>query len=184
MINLQISDTWRIQLTIAINFISSKDVDEDRVIHSKSDNIEFIPYNNVSEVVNELFESLLSRYQIGLETSMRESDFIFVLAELLHYKSHKINFNREGSHIDSPDWIKKKKATINPKNEDHKFFQCGVTVALNHEEIKKDPKRISKLKPFIQKHDWNGTKYPLKMFIRANILILNGITRSFISMEN
>ena len=38
----------------------------------------FIPYdNNANEVVNELFESLLSRCQIDLETSMRGSTFIF-----------------------------------------------------------------------------------------------------------
>ena len=103
MINLQISDTWKIQLTIAINFISSKDVDEDRVIHSKSDNIEFIPYNNVSEIVNELFESLLSRYQIGLETSVRGSDFIFDSVQLFYHKCHKVNFKCGGSHIESPD---------------------------------------------------------------------------------
>ena len=35
--NLKKSDTWKIQSTIAINFISSKDNDEERVMHSKSD---------------------------------------------------------------------------------------------------------------------------------------------------
>ena len=43
IISLQKSDTLKIQLTIAINFISSKDVDEERVMHSKSNNIEFMP---------------------------------------------------------------------------------------------------------------------------------------------
>ena len=61
IIDLQKSDTWKIQLTIAINFISPKDVDEDRVMYPKSDNIEFVSYDNANEVVNELFESLLSR---------------------------------------------------------------------------------------------------------------------------
>ena len=61
IIDLQKSDTWKIQLTIAINFISSKDVDEDRVMLSKRDNIEFVSFDNANEVVNELFESLLSR---------------------------------------------------------------------------------------------------------------------------
>ena len=37
--DLKQSDTWKIQLTITINFISSKgDSDEDHVMHSKSDN--------------------------------------------------------------------------------------------------------------------------------------------------
>ena len=36
---------------------------------SKSDNIEFMSYDNANEVVNELFTSLFSRYVTGLETS-------------------------------------------------------------------------------------------------------------------
>ena len=36
--NLKKFDTWKIQLTIAINFISSKDNDKERVMHSKNDN--------------------------------------------------------------------------------------------------------------------------------------------------
>ena len=72
-------------------------------MHSKSDNVEFISYDNANEVANELFKSLLSRYQIGLETSIRGSDFIFGLVQLLSYKCHKIKFKRGSSYIDSPD---------------------------------------------------------------------------------
>ena len=39
IIDLQISDTWKIRLTIAINFISSIDVEKEHVMHSRSDNI-------------------------------------------------------------------------------------------------------------------------------------------------
>ena len=45
-------------------------------MYSTSDNIKFTTYNNVNEVVSELFESLRSKYQKNLETSMRRSDFI------------------------------------------------------------------------------------------------------------
>ena len=38
-------------------------------------------------------------------------DFIFDLVQLMYYKCHKANFRRSSSYIDSPDWIKKKKAT-------------------------------------------------------------------------
>ena len=44
------------------------------------------------EVIKEPFQSLFSRYQIGLETSKRGSDFIFDHVQLLHYKCHKTNF--------------------------------------------------------------------------------------------
>ena len=56
-----------------------------------------------------LSESLLSWYKIGLETSMRGSDFIFDSVQLLDYKYHKINFKCGWSYIDSPDWIKGEK---------------------------------------------------------------------------
>ena len=45
IINLQKSDSWKIQLTIAINFISSKNNDEEQVMHLKSDNIEVMIYD-------------------------------------------------------------------------------------------------------------------------------------------
>ena len=39
IINLKKTGTRKIQLAIAINFVSSKDVDEESVIHSKSSKI-------------------------------------------------------------------------------------------------------------------------------------------------
>ena len=44
-----------------------KDTEDKRAIHSTSDNAKFTPYDDANEVVNELFESLLSRYQDNLE---------------------------------------------------------------------------------------------------------------------
>ena len=97
-------------------------------MHSTSGNIKFTSYNDANEVVNEVFESLRSRYQGNLETSMRGSDFIFDSVQLMYYKCHKVNFRRGDSYIDSPDWIKKKKATINPQNTDNTCFQYATTV--------------------------------------------------------
>ena len=58
IINLQKSGTWKVQLTIAINFISSKDADEEQVMHLESNNIELMTYGNANNIVDELFESL------------------------------------------------------------------------------------------------------------------------------
>ena len=104
--NLKKSGTWNIQLTIAINFTSSKENNEDRVIHSKSDNKEIMINDKADDKVTEkLFKSLLNRYQNNLEISMEGSDFVFDYVHLLYYKCHKINPNRGGSYIDSSDWI-------------------------------------------------------------------------------
>ena len=98
-------------------------------------------YDNANEVIKEIFESLLSRYQIGLEKSMKENEFIFDSIQLLCYKYSKINFKHGGSYIESPNWIKNKKTTINLKNNDDRCFQYAKTIALNFDEIKKDPQR-------------------------------------------
>ena len=56
MISYKKSDTQKIQLTIAINFISSKDIGKERVMHSKSDNIEIM----INEKVDEVITSIIS----------------------------------------------------------------------------------------------------------------------------
>ena len=62
--------------------------------------------DKADEVIEEPFPSLLSKYQTGLEKSMKGSDFLFDCVHLLHYKYYEINFECNGSYIDSPDWIK------------------------------------------------------------------------------
>ena len=89
---------------------------------------------------------------------MRGSEFVFDYVQLLYYKYHKVNLNRGGSYIDSPNWIKK---TINPINKKcNKCFQYAATIVLNYKEIKKDPQRITKIKLFINKYSWEGINYP------------------------
>ena len=53
--------------------ISFKDTNEERIMHSKSDNIEIMISDKADEVIEEHFQSLLSRNQVGLETSMKGS---------------------------------------------------------------------------------------------------------------
>ena len=89
--------------------------------------------NERDEIIDELFESLLQRYQEGLEESVKGSEFVFDSIDLLYYKLHKISLNRGGSYIDSTEWLKNKNATINPKNNDGKYFQFAITEALNDE---------------------------------------------------
>ena len=105
--------------------------------------------DKADEVIKQLFDSNENRYQNKLE-SMKGSDFVFDYVQLLYYKFHKINPN-QGPYIDCADWIKNKKATINPiDKKDNKCFQ--YTVALNDEEIKKDPQGITNIKPFLNEY--------------------------------
>ena len=79
--------------------------------------------NETDEIINELFESLLQNYQKNLEEPMRGSEFVPDSIDLLYYHLQKVSLKRGGSYVDSPEWLKNKKATINPKNNDDNCFQ-------------------------------------------------------------
>ena len=133
MNNLKTADTWKIQLTITYIFISSIDNYEEGVMRSKSDKIEIMINDEAADVINFFFELLKKRYQNNLE-SIKGSEFGLDYAQLLYYKCHKINTNCCGLYINSPDWIKIKKATISPINKNYNnWFQYAVTVMLNRE---------------------------------------------------
>ena len=152
---------WKIQLTMAINFISSKDSDETRTMHTKSNNVEIMIGSETKEIIMNLFRSFLQKYQEGLEESMRGSEFVYDSVDILYYNLNKVSLSRGGSYIDSPKWIKNKRATINPQNKkDDRCFQYAVTVALNHEQVKDHPERISKIKPFIDQYNWKKIDFP------------------------
>ena len=103
--DLKESDAWEIGLTITIHFISPKgDNDEERVMHSKSDNVEIMINGEADEIIEKLFNLLKADIKI------------FYNIHLLCNKCHKINLWCGQSYIDSPYWIKNKKATINPIN--------------------------------------------------------------------
>ena len=89
------------------------------------------------------------------------SGYSFDSVEMLGIHFHKIEVKRGSSYIESPEWLKNKVATINPKNtKDNRCFLYAITIALNHEEIGKDPQRISKLIPHIHKYNWDGIDFP------------------------
>ena len=151
---------WKILLIMNINFISSKDFNDTRDMHSKSDNVEIMMGVDTNEMIKNLFHSLLKRYKKGLQESMKENDFVFDYVESLHYIFHKIDLKRSGSYIEAPDWIKSKKTTINVENDDDKCFQYSVTVALNYDKIKKHHQRVNKVKKYVEQYDWNEINSP------------------------
>ena len=86
---------------------------------------------------------------------MKGSEFIFDRVNLLHYQLQKTSLKRtRSSSIVPPEWLENKKATVNPKSNDDNCFQNALTIALNYQSIKKDPQRISKIKPFINQYNW------------------------------
>ena len=149
---------WIIQLTAEINFSSLKpDSNETRTMYTKSDNIEIMIGSDTNEVIEDLFKSLLQRYQENLEEKMRGSEFGFDGVNALYYDLNKTSLNEEDDTKISERWLEEKQATINPQNN---CFQYALTVALNYEKINNNRHRISKIKPFIDQYNWNEINFP------------------------
>ena len=131
---------WKVQLIAEISFISLKPgSNETRIMHTRSDNEEFMNGSDTDEIIKGILESFLQKYEENLQGKMKGSDSELDGVSFLYYDFNKISINRNGSYIDSPKWLKDKKSTINPINNDYNCFQYVVTLALNLDKIRKKP---------------------------------------------
>ena len=105
----------KIQISMHVNFISSKDTGETCTIYVWSDNVSIMQGSDTDDIIRELFRSFLHNYQEELKI-IKGSDFVFESVELMDYKLHRVRLRRGGSYTKSPEWLLHKGATINPKN--------------------------------------------------------------------
>ena len=100
---------WKVQLTIEVNFISLKPgSDETRIMYTRSDNVEIMFGDDNDDIIEQLFESLLQKYEENLQNKMRRSEFEFDGANFLYYDFNKTSINRGGSYMHSLKWLKDK----------------------------------------------------------------------------
>ena len=66
------------------------------------------------------------------------------------------------SELNSSGWLRhKKELIINNNNNNNKYnFQNALDDALNYQTIEIHPERISKLKPYINKYNWEAINFP------------------------
>ena len=119
--------------------------------------------NDTDDIIDKLFDTILQRFQEAREISNeREIEFIHESVALLYYYFQKIDMKRGHSCMKSFKCLRSKGATLNPENKkDNKCFQYAPTLALKHQNIGKDLQRISKIKPSINKYNWEGIEFPV-----------------------
>ena len=134
---------WKTQLSMQISFNSYTDNNVE-IMHSKSDNVKTMWAVDANDAIQELISTLLQRFQQGLETKKKGSNYIFNRVNSLEYHFHKVSLKRGSSYIPQPDWLSHKKSTINPYNHsDNLCFLYAIVIALNYHNIDNNPQRIS-----------------------------------------
>ena len=176
---------WKIQVVMQNSCISTEIFEETRTIYTKTEPVKDFMGSETKDVIDELFNTRLQRFQNAQETSNeRGSEFIPDSVELLYYHFQRIDIRRAESYIMSPDWIASKKATINPKNEkDNECFKWSIIAGLNYNKInEKYLKKIEKLKRVdidLSSHQRNWEKFEQE----NNSIALNVLFVSYNSEE-
>ena len=73
----------KIQISVRVNFISSKDTGETRTIYLWSDNISIVQGSDTEDIIREFFRSFLHNYQEEIKI-ISGSEFNFESAELMY----------------------------------------------------------------------------------------------------
>ena len=180
--NREVTDlgSARVQTTAWIRFRQALEDDLGNII--RYDRVR-LPFNsrmtkicqgsNLSEIVNEMFAHMRTQNK---NPALANSRFVFDEVLFLDVSFHQLNLTQGSSYILLPDWIAKKKAVINPNNEnDEECFKWSVIAGLDHKEIKSHPERMSNLKRFANNYDWSGLEYPVTINKISEFEKKNGI---------
>ena len=154
-------ETRKIQLNIRITTENILNIDDKRNFIVRSDNTVLLYTDDTNEAVENLIRSLGEHYEEQILVSREGNNFIYSNIDSLNIHIHEIQLKRGSFYIETPNWIKPKKAIINPKNtHDDYCFAHSIAIALNHKQIGKNPQRIKNLRPYYKHFNWEGINTP------------------------
>ena len=135
--------------------------------------------SNLGKVVNEMIANM--KFQIE-NPALLNSIFVFDEVLRLDANFYQLNLTRGSSYLPLPDWLAKKKAIINPHNNNEECFKWAVIAAENIGM--KDPQRVSNLRKFTDNYDWSGLKFPVVIKNIKDFEMNNDISINVLSVEN
>ena len=148
--------TVRSQATIWIRFV--RDEIEQVSLAFNSRMMTVYSLNDKNEIVTAMIEHMAQQIE---NPALINSKFVFDRVLHMDIDFHRLNLTRGSSYVPLPDWLTKKKATINPKNSDMECFKWAVIAAMKWEEVGNNPERVSKLRRYDGDFDWSDIEFPV-----------------------
>ena len=113
--------------------------------------------------------------------ALLNSSFVFDEFLYLDVNFHQLNLTRGSSYLPLPDWLVRKKAIVNPHNDNEECFKWSVTAA---EKVgMKDPQRVSNLRKFMDNYDWSGLEFPVSIKDIGKFQTRNNISVNVLAIE-
>ena len=162
-----------------IDLKTGEETKTEAAFHSEIENN--LPGTNEKKLLNSMIEEVLEKMA---NFQRRLSNWRF--EEILKLELHLVEFSplKGNSWFVLPEWIKRKRAVINMKNEDEECFKWCVTRALN--PVDKNVERISQeLRKQSEELNWKGIDFPMEvdkidrfeknnLFVSINVFYLDG----------
>ena len=105
-----------------------------------------------------IVDGMIANMKFQMENPvLLNSRFVFDEFLYLDVNFHQLNLMRGSSYLPLSDWLARKKAIVNPHNDDKECFKWSVIAA---EKVgMKDPQRVSNFRKFTDNYDWSGLEF-------------------------
>ena len=113
--------------------------------------------NDINDLVNSMISHVLEQIE---NPALRDSGFVMDEVIGTNVDFLRLNLMKGSSYLPLPSWLSRKKAIINPKNNDLECFKWAVITADRWKEIGNDLQRVNKLKRFKGEYDWSDVEFP------------------------
>ena len=110
------------------------------------------------------------------------SRFVFDKFLYLDVNFQQLNLMRGSSYLPLPDWLARKKAIVNPHNDDEECFKWSV-IALENVRMK-DPQCVSNLRNFMDNYDWSGLEFPVSIKDIGKFETRNNVSVNVLAVED
>ena len=156
---LKTGTSARIQITVWIKFIRDDKEGQERVE---------LAFNSLRTSVcrgsemDQIVDGMISNMKFQIENpALLNSRFVFDEFLYLEVNFHQLNLTRGSSYLPLPDWLARKKAIVNPHNNDEECFKWSV---ITEENVgMKDPQRVSNFRKFTDNYHWSGLEFPVSI---------------------
>ena len=136
--------------------------------------------SDLDQIVDEMFANMMTQIE---NPALLNSRFKFDEVLFLDANFHQLNLMRGSSYLPLSPWLAKKKAIINPNNDDNECFKWAVIAALEFPNIKSHPERISNLIKFSNNCDWSGLEFPVSTKDIGLLEIRNNVSINVLAVE-
>ena len=113
--------------------------------------------------------------------ALLNSRFVFDEFLYLDVNFHQLNLMRGSSYLPLPDWLARKKAIVNPHNDDDECFKWSVIPVENAGMT--DPQRVSNLRKFMDNYNWSGLEFPVSTKDIGKFETRNSISVNVLAVE-